>query len=129
MAKKIFIIDDDRDMVDALTLVLEKHGYAVDSTLEARGAVEKARQAKPDAIILDVMFPEDPSQGFELARELHGDEAVGKIPVLILSAVNDRSKLGFSDQDRDEDWLPVFRFIEKPVSPAKLVAHVREALK
>jgi CheY-like chemotaxis protein len=128
MGKKIFVIDDDRDMVESLTMVLSSSGYEVGATHQASDAVEKAKAAKPDLIILDVMFPENPSAGFELARKLHDDPATGKIPVVVLSAVNVRFNLGFSEKDRDESWLPVKHFIEKPIQPEKLLKTVSEII-
>lgn len=128
MPKKIFIIDDDRDMVDSLTMVLEGNGYGVEATYAASDAMEKVRTSKPDLIILDVMFPENSSEGFDLARKLHEDETVNKIPVIILSAINVRFNLGFSDKDRDETWLPVTHFVEKPIVPEKLIKMVKDTI-
>lgn len=128
MPKKIFIIDDDRDMVDSLTMILEAHGYGVEASYTASYAVEKVRASKPDLIILDVMFPENSSEGFDLARKFHSDDAIKNIPIIILSAINVRFNLGFSDKDRDETWLPVAHFIEKPVVPEKLLKIVKEAI-
>jgi CheY-like chemotaxis protein len=126
--KKVLIIDDDRDMVESLKMILEAHGYGVEALYSAADGVKKVKAAKPDLIILDVMFPENPSEGFDLARELRKDKVAGKIPVIILSAINERFKLGFSDKDRDEAWLPVARFAEKPIEPAKLAQMVKELL-
>lgn len=128
MAKKIFIIDDDRDMVDSLGMVLEGSGYGVESSITASDALEKVRLSKPDMIILDVMFPENSSEGFDLARKLHADEVAGKIPIVMLSAINMRFKLGFSNKDRDDTWLPVTHFIEKPIVPDQLIKIVKEVV-
>lgn len=128
MAKKVFIIDDDHDMVDSLTMVLSGNGYEVGTAYMASEAVEKVKQAKPDLIILDVMFPENPSEGFELARKLHMDDTTRNIPVFILSAINARFNLGFSEKDRDDSWLPVNHFIEKPIIPEKLIKMVKDAI-
>jgi two-component system alkaline phosphatase synthesis response regulator PhoP len=128
MPKKVFIIDDDRDMVDSLTMVLEGHGYGVEATYTASDAMEKVRVSKPDLIILDVMFPENSSEGFDLARKLHQDDIAGKIPIIMLSAINVRFNLGFSEKDRDETWLPVTHFIEKPVVPEKLIKMVKDTI-
>lgn len=128
MAKKIFIVDDDRDMVDSLKMVLEANGYETDASYEASEALEKAKKYKPDLIILDVMFPENPSEGFELARRFHDDESTNKIPVIIFSAINERFNLGFSEKDRDESWLPVKHFVEKPIQPGKFIALVKEII-
>lgn len=128
MAKKIFIVDDDRDMVDSLKMVLEASGYETGASYEASEALEKAKKYKPDLIILDVMFPENPSEGFELARKFHDDESINKVPVIIFSAINERFNLGFSEKDRDESWLPVKHFVEKPIQPGKFIALVKEII-
>lgn len=128
MTKKILIVDDDGDVIDALTMVLEGNGYQVASTLTASNALEKAREEKPDLILLDVMFPEDPSKGFELSRNFHSDPAVRDIPVVILSAINIKFDLGFSNKSIDDDWLPVKEFIEKPVEPDKLIAVLKRLI-
>ncbi|MEI8191963.1 MAG: response regulator [candidate division NC10 bacterium] len=128
MKKKIFIIDDDRDMVESVSMVLEAHDYEVQSATAATDAVKKVKSAKPDLVILDVMFPENPSEGFDIARALSADKVTRNIPVIVLSAINERFKLGFSDNDRDETWFPVARFLEKPVEPAKLVKLVQELI-
>jgi CheY-like chemotaxis protein len=63
--------------------------------------------------VLDVMFPEDSSGGFHLARDLRRKH--GNMPVLMLTAVNRQFPLGFSNKDIDPKWLPVTEFLEKPV--------------
>lgn len=128
MSNKVFIIDDDRDMVDSLTMILSSHGYQVDASFTANDAVKRTLDVKPDLIILDVMFPENPSGGFELARKLHENDTTKNIPILMVSAVNERFKLGFSDKDRDDSWLPVAHFIEKPILPDKLINIVKELI-
>jgi CheY-like chemotaxis protein len=84
----------------------------------------------PDLIILDVIFPEDPQAGFVAARELRRHEKIGKIPVLMLSAVNQQSKMsfGFSDKDISDDFMPVNAFIEKPVEPKILLSKIKQLL-
>lgn len=114
---RLLIIDDDADFADAAAKVLEHAGHEVSTQLEAETALERVEQERPDLVILDVMFPEDSSAGFDLARQMHErGEAVRNIPVLMLTAVNTRFPLGFSRRDIDEDWLPVSDFLEKPVN-------------
>lgn len=125
MPKKIFIVDDDADIVDAISMVLTKNGYEVGHSLTSSDALEKLKQFRPDLIILDVMFPEDSSKGFDLGRVFHNDPSLKDTPIVILSAVNVRFKLGFSKKDIDEDWMPVKEFLEKPVEPQKLLEVVK----
>ena len=116
---KILLIDDDRDMLDSLTMVLESVGHAVSVKLDTEGLEAEVEKLGPDLIILDVMFPEDPQAGFVAARALRGNPQMAKIPLLILSAVNQRSNLafGFSSEDINDSFMPVDGFIEKPVEP------------
>ncbi|MEJ2703742.1 MAG: hypothetical protein P8Z79_15005 [Sedimentisphaerales bacterium] len=67
-------------------------------------------------VVLDVMFPEDESGGFELARFMRRQsEKLTNVPILMLTAINTKFPLGFSTKDIDDDWLPVADFLEKPV--------------
>ena len=87
-------------------------------------AVPSVEQRRPDVLILDVMFPENPSAGFELARTVQRKFA--DIPVLMLTAVNQQFPLGFSNRDIDPKWLPVTEFIEKPVDFGVLCDKVKK---
>lgn len=126
----ILIIDDDLDIVDSLKLILEASGYQVSVKTDADNITATVMEVNPDLIILDIIFPEDPNAGFAAARELQKNDRVKNIPVLLLSAVNQRSKMsfGFSENDISEDFMPVEAFIEKPVEPYILLAKVKELL-
>jgi CheY-like chemotaxis protein len=128
---KVLIIDDDEDIIDNLVMVLESGGHSVETKRNTKNLVHSVKTIDPDLIILDVMFPEDPQAGFQAARDLNKDTDLKKIPVLVLSAVNQKSDMGFSFSEADisEDFLPVRGFIEKPVEPKTLLAKVEEALK
>ena len=127
---KILIIDDDLDIIDSLKMILESSGYEVAVKTDTDNLIEDIRQASPDLIILDIIFPEDPNAGFTAARTLHKTEDVNRVPVLLLSAVNQQSNMsfGFSDADISEDFMPVKGFIEKPVEPSVLLSKVKELL-
>ena len=126
----ILIIDDDLDIVDSLTMILEASGHQVSIKTDTDQVVDSVMEVHPDLIILDIMFPEDPQAGFTAARELQKSEKVKDIPVLLLSAVNQRSNMsfGFSEADISDDFMPVEAFIEKPVEPDALLSKVDELL-
>ncbi len=126
----IMVVDDDRDIIDSLKMILEANGHQVSVKTDTDDLIESVKQELPDLIILDIIFPENPNAGFAAARELHKIERVKDIPVLLLSAVNQLSKMsfGFSESDISEDFMPVKGFIEKPVEPAVLLAKVNELL-
>lgn len=126
----ILIIDDDLDIIDSLTMILESNGHQVSVKTDTDNLVEGIKEAMPDLIILDIIFPEDPNAGFTAARELHKNDEVKHIPVLLLSAVNQQSNMsfGFSETDISDDFMPVRGFIEKPVEPSVLLSKVSELL-
>lgn len=126
----ILIVDDDLDIIDSLKMVLEANGHQVSVKTDPDNLVASVKQVSPDLIILDIIFPEDPNAGFTAARELHKVEGVKDIPILLLSAVNQKSKMsfGFSESDISEDFMPVKGFIEKPVEPSLLLSKVNELL-
>ncbi len=122
--KRVYVVDDDRDIVEFISTVLESAGYEIGAQYDAESVVDNAVQFGADLIILDVMFPEDPGAGFEMARALKGDDRTREVPILMLSAVNETGMYtgSFSNRDRDDAWLPVQEFVEKPISPKDLLA-------
>ena len=125
----ILIIDDDADFADAAATVLRQSGHEVAIELDIDNAITHLRGRQPDLVILDVMFPEDPSGGFSLARELKTEhDDLKDIPLLMVTAINANSPLGFSARDIDENWLPVSDFLEKPVELDALRNKVNEML-
>lgn len=128
--KKIYIIDDDRDIVESITMVLEPNGYEVVAQYDDENVIENVFKHNPDLIILDVIFPENSSAGFDIARDLKRNDKLASIPIIMLSAVNEKGiYIGrFTDQDIDPTWLPVNMFLDKPVQPKKLLAKIESAL-
>ena len=123
---KILMIDDDKKLCRLVADYLEPMGYTVASAHDGVKGLEMAREDDFHAVILDVMFPENPSGGFELARSIHKTSAA--VPILMLTAVNQRFPLGFSNNDIDADWLPIADFVEKPVDFEVLKAKLSELL-
>lgn len=109
----LLMADDDEDFLVAAAMVLRKAGHEVATEMQADKVVERVWKRKPDLLILDVMFPEDASAGFELARAARA--TFQDIKILMLTAVNAKFPLGFSANDIDDEWLPVTDFLEKPV--------------
>ncbi|MBM3712219.1 MAG: response regulator [Actinobacteria bacterium] len=128
---KIYIIDDDRDIVESISTVLEANGYEVSSQYNDENVIENVLKQNPDLIILDVMFPENNSAGFEIAREIKRNEKLADIPIIMLSVINERGiYIGqFSKQDIDPTWLPVNLFLDKPIQPKELLKQVESILK
>lgn len=119
--KKILLVDDEKDLVYAVTLQLEDNGYEVLPAYDGQEALEEARHKKPDLIILDLMLPK--VDGFKVCRILKFDEKYKKIPIIMFTARAQESdkKLG---QEVGAD-----AYIAKPFEPQVLLGKVEELLK
>jgi DNA-binding response OmpR family regulator len=122
------IVDDDQDLTAATKLAIEANGHDVRVELDIASAKKSMLEDIPDLVILDVMFPEDSAAGFSLARDMHNDEKLASVPILMLTAINAEIPLGFSADDIDNTWMPVSGFLEKPLDFATLLAKVDEML-
>jgi DNA-binding response OmpR family regulator len=126
----LLIVDDDEDFASTTATVLRTEGYEVQVELDIDSAVKSMENKPPDLAILDVMFPEDASAGFELARLMrHEKEKLKDIPILMLTAINTKFPLGFGPKDIDDSWMPVTDFLEKPVDFDVLRDKVAKLLK
>lgn len=126
--KNILIVDDDVDFVEATTLVLEKSGYHVDTCTSAETCLEKLKTKAPDLIIMDVMMETDHS-GFDLCREIKRNQHTKDIPVLMLTAVDEKYPMNFGTAAGDESWLPVDAYIDKPVEAIVLLERINKLLR
>ncbi len=124
--KSILIIDDDKDYAEALRIVLANNGYDVDCALnikEGRKAVEKNI---PNLIILDVMMDKH-TDGFEFCYNLKHDEECKKIPVLMVTAVTEKTGFKFSPET-DGEYLQADDYVAKPIPVAELLSRVNKLI-
>ncbi len=126
-AQKILIVDDDPDITYAMQMILEAHGYQVDSAVNSATAKSKLEQGKPNLIILDVMM-DTMHEGFDFDRELKHHPEYKDIPVLMLTAVKERFGIDFKPEAGDQEWLPVEEFLDKPVKPEVLLEKIVKLL-
>ena len=123
---KVLIIDDDPDIVEAMKMVLEHNKYEVITADEGELGFQKAKDEMPDLIILDVMMSTI-DQGFHISYKLKQDEKLKSIPVLMITSISEKTKFKF-DPERDEDFIPVDDYVEKPIRPNDLIAKVEKLL-
>lgn len=123
----LLLVDDDIQLLEANTIVLSANGHQVTHAHSGAEAREVLQKIKPDLVVLDVMM-EDFDSGFELAK--HISAAFPDLPMIMLTGVyeymDDAWKQAF---DEDKSWLPVHRFMEKPVSPTVLLYEIDSLLK
>ena len=125
MGKKILVVDDDPDLVEATSIILKTKNYDVCAAYDGVEGLEKARNEKPDLIVLDVMMPE--KDGYTLCKELKADPDLSRIPVLLLTAVVSHiSTTRFTQQMGMETEAD--DFIDKPVEPQVLVERIEALL-
>ena len=110
---RILVIDDDADIREAVSEVLSFEGHEVWSAAEGEEGLVRCRQVRPDLVLLDLMMPG--MNGWDFLNSLRRDEALGRTPVLVMSA------LGRVPE------LPVSGFLPKPFGLDALVAVVRAA--
>jgi CheY-like chemotaxis protein len=127
--KTVLLVDDDSDMIEANKLALEREGFAVITAENGEDGFALATENPIDVAVIDVMM-ETPTSGFILARQLHQDPRTKQIRLLMLTALNTANEaigsfVRFTDASRDPQWLPVDRFVDKPLKPKDLVSMVR----
>ena len=127
MAKKVLMIDDDPEFVDAISNLLDAKGYDVYTASNGQDGVATAKAENPDLILLDVMMTTK-NEGFNVARELHDDQKLAETPIIIMTGIRREMNLPFGFEP-DETWLPVKKVLEKPVTPEVLLAAITENIR
>jgi len=124
---KIMIVDDDPDYINVVKTILEREQYTVVTASDKIEGMEKIRIEKPDLAILDVMMNAW-QDGIEMSRQLKKDPKFNNMPILMLTAVENRTGIGFKSTAGDPTWLPVDVFLDKPVEPEVLLSEVKKLL-
>jgi CheY-like chemotaxis protein len=127
MSFKILVVDDDIDVLETRKIVLEHNNYDVETATNIMVAQEILEDEKIDLILLDVMMEKD-SDGFTFAQQVKANKKFRDIPIILATAVNQRTKFKF-DIEKDGDFLPVEKFMEKPIDPDDLIVTIRGLLK
>ena len=127
---KILVVEDDTDLVAALTKILENKGYSASAAYDPEEGFDKLNHDKPDLIILDVMFGNSgESRGFDFAQKIRYDKRFSDIPILMMTAINAEKPFFNFSPETDGEFLPVDAFLDKPVRSEELYLKVEELLK
>lgn len=128
MKGKILLVDDDPDILDALSMILESQGYQVVTARDGVEGLASLRAEKPDLMILDLLMPK--MDGFAVCKELQ-DPRWAKyrdIPILILTSVREEASRRRYELETGLE-LDVDDYVEKPVSPEVLLERVERLIK
>ncbi|MBM3137737.1 MAG: response regulator transcription factor [Chloroflexi bacterium] len=118
MAEKILVVEDELTLQETLAYNLKNQGYLVDTAGDGPGAIEKAREGKPDLILLDIMLPG--MDGFEVCRSIRREMTV---PILMLTARDDEIDRVVGLEVGADDYLT------KPFSMRELIARIKALLR
>jgi DNA-binding response OmpR family regulator len=125
MVKKVLLVDDDRDFVEATRTLLEEK-YEVEVAYDGDAGIAKAKEVKPDLIILDVIMPVE--DGFTAAEEIARDPDLKNISLMLLTSFGSRmTKETEIPRSRGVD-LVADDYVEKPVEPDALLANVQRLI-
>jgi DNA-binding response OmpR family regulator len=122
---KILLIDDDPDFVEATKVVLESRPYEIITALGGEEGLKKAREEKPDLVLLDIIMPD--IDGFQVCQQLKKDPQLSQIPVIMITSFSEKymeTSLGVSQGLN----LEAEDFVDKPVAPAELLIRVEKWL-
>jgi two-component system alkaline phosphatase synthesis response regulator PhoP len=125
----ILIIDDDRDLVESIRIVLESRKYAVRTAYNGKDGYQKIQEKCPDLILLDVMMATD-TEGFSLAYKLKNLPAYREIPIIMVTGFTKKMAEAGPEKFQHimgENW-PVTQLLEKPIDPEELLSVIEGAL-
>jgi two-component system phosphate regulon response regulator PhoB len=117
----ILIVDDEEDIIELLSFHLQREGYAVHGAGSGEDAFKKAKDIKPDLMLLDLMLPG--MDGLELTRLMKNNSATNGVPIVMLSAKGEEADIVAGLELGADDY------ITKPFSPRVLLARVRATLR
>jgi two-component system, OmpR family, alkaline phosphatase synthesis response regulator PhoP len=122
MAKeKILVVDDEEDILELVRYNLAKERYRVSSALSGEIALQKAREERPDLILLDLMLPG--LDGLTVCRELKRDPLTSSTPIVMLTAKGEEADIVVGLELGADDY------IVKPFSPRVLQARIKAVLR
>lgn len=124
--RTILVVDDDPDIVASIRMMLESEGYAVRAASDAAGCMEAVKEDPPDLILLDIMM-ERLTSGLHVGYALRSDPKTASIPIVMISAIGEVTGMHVAEE-KDTDYIAADEFLEKPVSPAKLIPVVKRLL-
>lgn len=126
--EKILAVDDDPDILDALTMILESQGYQVVTARNGLEGLARIEAEKPDLMILDLLMPK--MDGFALCKELQEPRwaKYRNMPILVLTSVREEAARRRYELETGHE-LEVDDYIEKPFPPDILLERVKKLLK
>lgn len=118
---RILIIDDDQDILETTGSLLSYEGFEIHSADTVERGIEMIEEISPHLILLDIMFPEKKTRGFDAANEIK--KKYPDLPIFAFTAINREYAFDFAKED-----IKAEEFINKPVETEKLVKLIKKYL-
>lgn len=120
MTRRVLIVEDEKNIVESLTFLLKRAGFAIDAVMDGTAALQRIGDDPPDVVILDVNLPG--TDGFDILRAVRSAPGTRDLPVVMLTA-----RMQQQDRRMAED-IGATEFIAKPFSNAHVVDTVKRLI-
>ena len=128
MPEKILVVDDDPDILDALTMILESQDYQVVTAMDGIEGLATLKAERPDLMIVDLLMPK--MDGFAVLKELQDGRWSNyrQIPIMVLTSVREEASRRRYELETATE-LNIDEYVEKPISPDILLERLGKLLK
>ena len=121
MHETIAVVDDEQDILELVSLHLERHHFSVREFSDGSSFIKYLNSEKPDLVVLDLMLPD--ADGFEICKYMKRKKNLSQIPIVMLTAKNEETDTILGLELGADDY------IKKPFSPNELIARVKTVLR
>ena len=119
--KHILLVEDEPSVIELINIFLSRRGYEIFNVADGAEVINQVRAVKPDLIILDIMLPK--LNGFEVCGQIKSDPALKHIPVMILSALVQKSEIEMGIR------MGADLYMTKPFQNSELLANIEKLIK
>ena len=115
---KVLIVDDDKDILEVVALILNIHGYTVETVSRAEETIDKIKKYKPDIILLDINIAGH--DGRDICKRLRSFKTTKDIPVILFSAI--------PELEKEHNGCGATDFLSKPFETSDLIQKIEKHL-
>jgi CheY-like chemotaxis protein len=121
---KILVVDDDPDFVSATKIILEKNNHEVISAPNGDAGYRRAREDKPDLVILDVIM-DTVLDGLSVSQRMHDDPDLREVPIIMVTSI---ANTDYAELFPTDEFIYINAFLSKPISADELIRQVNKYL-
>ena len=118
--KRILLVEDEPSVIELINIFLSRRGYGIFNVMDGAEVMNQVRIVKPDIVILDIMLPK--LNGFEVCSQIKSDPALKHIPVIILSALVQKSEIEMGIR------MGADLYMTKPFQNSELLANIEKLI-